>query len=1004
MAAAPNYQTWTLSAGSGTQSIPDEYWTGNRLENLLIDQSASNAGVKHVLDGNAVIQNVGITGRADVGGNNYQFGLVGGGDIIFNNVFLDGSANGTDYMGVYAATSYSGSCTIRGMFIQHYADNALYLDDAAKGGNGTFTIENCYARNNNIASYRVGTSGSVVRNCRSVVDGEVPAHANGGENARAIFTVYENQSIDVIGCHFAHAGHNAIIGQGATVNVSDTQYQGNVSGRVNLQGGNGNQPQTTVQSGVPTSPEMAAGGTASSGGVAPPGGGGGGGGGGVGGGGGGVSFVTRDIGFDDLPETLAPPAPTITVDAIVDHETFRALNALRDRDDPMEVAIGHFTMANVGITDLRVTETADSGLDVAITLQEYRTRFVASSQQSEQTDGEEAGGQAPSDFFVDDSEFGAVPGADTTTTVNLADEGLQTGDVIDGYLADHFQSGTRVEIPYGTYTWNGGGVSGEYQDAVLAGVPADTGGTTTATTASQDATAEATPSRAVFESSGDVSPPRLTVTGGGAGSVHLDSVSFTGQRTGAAGLIIAVTAADASALLNKVFLPDGSGGGQTVGVLVPDTHVGGLYLRNCHVRGFANCGVLAGTAPGVVRVEGGLYRNNNVADLQFGGDDSRAELVTIVNDQQAPAFDGTHNQRGVWFRGSGSGMQVVECDLYHNVGSGSPIVATSGGAMSGTVKNTRITNDSQRPAAIIRNDITFEGVHVTGSGNTTLKGVQAACVGDGCDPADWSTSPESEQTAEDAVTLAAGEVKTVEVGDNETLAGKVYDQSAEGARVEIVATGQSWTVENIAIVGQPGGDRTRAAIQPRVASGSTATIRNVWLADGAPAATGATGIRVADAHAGALTIQDCNIQRFPDIGIHAHRPGASGGGGGAVTVDNCYLAHNGRANVTLGVNGSDLVNSVVYGDGTGPVSGAGGYRGVWGWYQDVAVTNTDVFMGTDVGPAVVGGRHGGTVQMTNGNLSGGTDGSVTTANVGGTPATALPTGVPDSPVQAAGQN
>lgn len=257
-----NHDTWTLSPGSGTQSIPGRYWEGNTLSNLLIDQSASNAAVKHSIGrSNATIENVGLKGKADVGGNNYVFAMTDGvGNVTFDTLFLSGcKPEADDFMAIYAHPTFDGHADIVNCFVQYYSDNGMYLGAPVKDGGGTVAIENCYAYNNNICGFRPGTDGSYVRGSKAVVDdyaSVIPAAT--GKNARGIFTVYGNEEVDIENCHIYTPSSASFHGVGSTINVSDTEYNGGAHGAVNLQSGNGSNPDTSVPSGIPTDAESAA--------------------------------------------------------------------------------------------------------------------------------------------------------------------------------------------------------------------------------------------------------------------------------------------------------------------------------------------------------------------------------------------------------------------------------------------------------------------------------------------------------------------------------------------------------------------------------------------------------------------------------------------------------------------------------------------------------------------------------------------------------------------------
>lgn len=884
------------------------------------------------------------------------------------------------------------------------AQNSIHGYYKSGGEAGTIEMDNVVARNNGGAgiqlvrgaTWEIGTIYALDNNGGG---GNDPGGVEIGENATVNAEEIQSCGNDA-GLHLYDSGQSGTI---QTLHGS-----GNANGLTSGGGSITIQNQVNQSCSAPSTEDVI--GAAASGGAAATGPGGGGGtGGGTTGGAGVTQFETRRVGLDDIPDNLEPPAAEVTVDAWVKPETWQALNALRDRDEPFDLAIGDFTLSDVGITDLTADISGDtSGYDVSITVKEHRITYVQAANISDtEEESEETSDDTPADEYIrDDDQFDEIPGADTESTVNLGDEGLSSGDAIDPYLDEHLASGTRVEIPYGDYTWNGGGFSGTYQNASVVGVAPDSddGGDTTTQSLSANVFPDGGATRVYLDASNaatDGPGADITVPGGGAGSFHMAGITFTGQQQNHPLIRIRATGAGTSILLRRLFLPDGGATGSAPGIVVPSAHSGSVYVRNCYIRGFPNCGLLAGDASGTVRVEGGLYRNNNVADIELGSDDTRVELATIVNDNPAPQFNGDNRtQRGIWFSESGTGMQVVDCDFYHSVDTGSAIVAANGPEMTGTVRNTRITNDSDRPAAIINNDISFEGVHLTGAGELSIRGAQAACVGDGCNRANWSTDEEQQTVEMDERVLESGEVRRINLGDGDVLEDIVFDQSADGARVELNADGTDWTIQNIAIVGKASGQNQHATITAAAPSGSSGDIQNVYLADGAHAGSGLTGVRALAHHGGELRIQNCNVQQYPNIGVHGHRPAASDGAGGSVVIDGCYLAHNGGANATLGAPGSDLVNSVVYSDGSGP-NDTSGWRGVWGWYAETTVTNSDVYTGPSAGAAIAT-NHGGSVTMTNGDIHGGTEGDVSLVNVGQSPSSGLPSGVPDSPVQAVG--
>ena len=144
------------------------------------------------------------------------------------------------------------------------------------------------------------------------------------------------------------------------------------------------------------------------------------------------------------------------------------------------------------------------------------------------------------------------------------------------------------------------------------------------------------------------------------------------------------------------------------GVFVGKQHAGDLIFRNCSVDGFTDNGLyasapgLADGAGGIVHVEGGTYRNNNVANVRLGSAGSVARGVTSISDAPPPSDgDVTANARGFRLR-SGHGQLIDDCEVRITDDSrfthgGIVFHETNGGA---TVQNTRIRIDRNETAAI----------------------------------------------------------------------------------------------------------------------------------------------------------------------------------------------------------------------------------------------------------------------------------------------------------------
>lgn len=161
-----------------------------------------------------------------------------------------------------SSPGHGGHIDVRRCYTAQFVDNNWYCSV----GSGTYAFEDCYAVDSQIASYRLSGGDSLV-NCVGHYD------QNGG---RALY-VYGNRPgrLTVDGCDLIsnHSHNSAIhfISDGAQVDLSNTEYTNtNNAGKINDQGGNGNNPQLRVPSGCPQSYEAAATGEGGGGTPSPP--------------------------------------------------------------------------------------------------------------------------------------------------------------------------------------------------------------------------------------------------------------------------------------------------------------------------------------------------------------------------------------------------------------------------------------------------------------------------------------------------------------------------------------------------------------------------------------------------------------------------------------------------------------------------------------------------------------------------------------------------------------
>lgn len=105
------------------------------------------------------------------------------------------------------------------------------------------------------------------------------------------------------------------------------------------------------------------------------------------------------------------------------------------------------------------------------------------------------------------------------------------------------------------------------------------------------------------------------------------------------------------------------------GFLADEYHRGTLYCRDWHLENCGENGLYASRTPGDVRVEGGLFRNNEVASIRVCGEGSYIKNASVEVDT-ARAHSGNRgryeNVRGIWWESgsfAASGGFIENCDL-----------------------------------------------------------------------------------------------------------------------------------------------------------------------------------------------------------------------------------------------------------------------------------------------------------------------------------------------------
>jgi len=104
-------------------------------------------------------------------------------------------------------------------------------------------------------------------------------------------------------------------------------------------------------------------------------------------------------------------------------------------------------------------------------------------------------------------------------------------------------------------------------------------------------------------------------------------------------------------------------GNGRVGIFTGGANEGTLTIENCNFEGFPNNGVYASRTNGVVQVEGGLFRNNDISQVRLASKGSyvqNALLAVDMRDSRAPNPESALNTRGVRFDGPKSKVHGAE--------------------------------------------------------------------------------------------------------------------------------------------------------------------------------------------------------------------------------------------------------------------------------------------------------------------------------------------------------
>ncbi|WP_394349509.1 MULTISPECIES: twin-arginine translocation signal domain-containing protein [Haloferax] len=153
--------------------------------------------------------------------------------------------------------------------------------------------------------------------------------------------------------------------------------------------------------------------------------------------------------------------------------------------------------------------------------------------------------------------------------------------------------------------------------------------------------------------------------------------------------------------------PDG-----VAGIRITGRSIGEVKMIDCHIEQRGSSSFRATHTRGVLRVEGGLFKNNDNTNMRISGGDHPSKQswikgATMVVDadnlnEHAQPGDRLHSPSGLLVDSTGngySGLLIEDCDfIYKSSPAGRGVISTSppswGGHGSFTLRNCRIQNDT----------------------------------------------------------------------------------------------------------------------------------------------------------------------------------------------------------------------------------------------------------------------------------------------------------------------
>lgn len=237
---------------------------GESFENTLIYLTTNDSITLVVDGGNSMIRNVGFKGLYR--GADFQISISApSGEVLVENVYLgDGATKegGNHEHGpgaIFYHDEAGSDVTFRYCNVQGYPNNGFYCSNTVSGGSVAF--ENCYGKNNGVATFRCASPDDLIYNCVAYNDDTDYGSGYGGyveTDGRPVWA-WSPGPITIENSHFAAGTYSdaLLTHEGGSINYESGAYSGNTQGEVQTSDVS-DDPDLSVPEGVPTSAEEAA--------------------------------------------------------------------------------------------------------------------------------------------------------------------------------------------------------------------------------------------------------------------------------------------------------------------------------------------------------------------------------------------------------------------------------------------------------------------------------------------------------------------------------------------------------------------------------------------------------------------------------------------------------------------------------------------------------------------------------------------------------------------------